>query len=58
VVYASLGTPQTVRVILPAEDRERLFAISYDRSRPLKHVRRARILFFSAEHLPVMQIAY
>jgi hypothetical protein len=58
VVYASLGTRQTVRVILPAGDRERLFAISSDRSRPHKHAQRARVFLFSAERLPAMQIAY
>jgi hypothetical protein len=40
---------QTVNVILVTEDRERLLAITSDRSRPLKHVRRARIILLSAE---------
>ena len=48
---------QTVNVILAAEDRERLLAIARDRSRPLKHVQRARIVLLSAERLPVLQIA-
>ena len=45
---------QTVNVILAAEDRERLLAIARDRSRPLKHVQRARIVLLSAERLPVL----
>jgi Homeodomain-like domain len=48
---------QTVNVILAAEDRERLLAIARDRSRPFKHVQRARIVLLSAERLPVLQIA-
>ena len=48
---------QDVCVIVGAEDRERLAAIIGDRSRPLKHVQRARIVLFSAERLPVLAIA-
>jgi transposase len=48
---------QTVCVILRADDRERLAAIIGDRSRPLKHVLRARIVFLSAERLPVLEVA-
>ena len=48
---------QTVCVILGAGDRERLAAIIGDRSRPLKHVQRARIVFLSAERLPVLEVA-
>lgn len=48
---------QTVNVILATEDHERLLAIASDRSRPLKHVQRARIILLSAERLPVLQVA-
>ena len=36
----------TVSVIVSAEDRARLAAIIGDRSRPLKHVQRARIILY------------
>jgi transposase len=48
---------QSVNVIVPAEDRERLLAIIGDRNRPLKHVQRAKIILFSAERLPVVEVA-
>jgi transposase InsO family protein len=48
---------QTVSVIVPAEDRERLLAIIGDRNRPLKHVQRAKIILFSAERLRVLEVA-
>lgn len=48
---------QTVSVIVSAEDRARLAAIVGDRSRPLKHVQRARIVFLCAERLPVLEVA-
>jgi transposase len=48
---------QTVNVIVPAEDRERLLAIIGDRNRPLKHVQRAKIILSSAERLPVVEVA-
>ena len=48
---------QIVNVILSTEDGERLLAIASDRSRPLKHVQRARIILLSAERLPVLQVA-
>ena len=48
---------QTVNVIVSAEDRERLLAIIGDRNRPLKHVQRAKIILFSAERLPVLEVA-
>jgi transposase len=48
---------QTVSVIVPAKDRERLLAIIGDRNRPLKHVQRAKIILFSAERLPVFEVA-
>src|SRR5881275_2262506 len=48
---------QTVSVIVSAEERVRLAAIVGDRSRPLKHVQRARIVLHSADRLPVLQVA-
>ncbi|HTQ34982.1 MAG TPA: IS630 family transposase, partial [Stellaceae bacterium] len=45
---------QTVSVIVSAEDRGRLVAIVADRSRPLKHVQRARIVLHSADRLPAL----
>jgi transposase len=48
---------QTVNVIVPAEDRERLLAIIGDRNRPLKHVQRAKIILSSADRLPVVEVA-
>src|ERR1700704_4521779 len=37
--------------------RARLAAIIDDRNRPLKHVQRAQIVLFSADRLPVLQVA-
>src|SRR3981189_3597790 len=48
---------QTVSVIVTAEERVRLAAIVGDRSRPLKHVQRARIGLHSADRLPVLEVA-
>src|SRR3954469_3554376 len=48
---------QTVCVIISAEDRARLAAIIGDRSRPLKHMQRARIVLQSADRLPAMEIS-
>ena len=48
---------QTVSVIVSAEDRVRLAAIAGDRSRPLKHVQRARIILHSADRLPALEVA-
>src|SRR5271156_5381328 len=48
---------QTVSVIVSTEDRARLAAIIGDRSRPLKHIQRARIVLFSADRLPVLEVA-
>src|SRR5438477_11368057 len=48
---------QDVCVIVSAEDRARLAAIIDDRNRPLKHVQRAQIILFSADRLPVLQVA-
>jgi transposase len=48
---------QTVSIILGGEDRKRLEAIASDRSLPLKHIQRASIVLFSAERLPVLEVA-
>src|SRR4029077_6578072 len=48
----SVSMAQTVCVLPPAEDRERLLAVVADRNRPLKHVQRARI-----DRLPVQEVA-
>ena len=48
---------QTFCVLPVADDRARLAAIIADRSRPLKHVQRARIVFLSAQRLPVLEVA-
>jgi transposase len=48
---------QDVCVILWAGDRQRLSAIAGDRSRPLKHVQRARIILHSADRLAVLEVA-
>jgi len=48
---------QTVSIILSGEERERLAAIASDRARALKHIQRAKIVLFSAERLPVLEVA-
>ena len=48
---------QDVCVLVNADDRVRLGAISGDRSRPHKHVLRARIILHSAGRLPVQEVA-
>jgi transposase len=48
---------QTVCVIVSAEDRAQLAAIVGDRSRPLKHVQRARLVLHSADRLPAVEIS-
>lgn len=48
---------QTVSVIVSAEDRARLAALIGDRSRPLKHVQRARIVLHSADRLAAAEVA-
>ncbi len=48
---------QDVCVIVGADERARLAAVVGDLSRPLKHVQRARIVLFSAERLPVLEVA-
>ncbi len=52
-----MGMAQDVCVIVGAEDRARLAAVVGDRSRPLKHIQRARIVLFSADRLPVAEVA-
>ena len=48
---------QEVCVVVGAEDCARLAAIIGDRSRPLKHVQRARIVLFSADRLAAAAVA-
>ena len=48
---------QEVCVFVGTEDRARLAAIVGDRSRPLKHVQRCRMVLFSADRLPVIVVA-
>jgi transposase len=49
--------PQTVCILLNADDRARLEAVTGDRNRPLKHICRAQIILFSAERLAVLEVA-
>jgi hypothetical protein len=48
---------QQVCVVLSAAEREALVAIVADRSRPRKHVERARIVLASAERHSAQQVA-
>ena len=48
---------QDVCVIVGAEDSARLAAVVGDRSRPLKHIQRARIVLYSAERVSVAEVA-
>jgi transposase len=48
---------QTSSIILTSADRQRLAAIVADRKRPQKHVQRARIILYSDERLPVLEVA-
>ena len=48
---------QELCVVVGDEDRARPEAIIGDRNRLLKHVQRARIILFSADRLPVLQVA-
>lgn len=48
---------QTVCVLLDEVARERLTTIIGDRSRPFKHIQRARIVLLSAERLSVLEVA-
>src|SRR5208282_6277037 len=52
-----VGMAQTVCVLPPAEDRERLLAVVADCNPPLEHVRRAHIVLCSADRLPVQEVA-
>jgi transposase len=47
----------TVSPIVSAEDAARLSGIIGDRSRPLKHIQRARIILLCAEQLTVQEVA-
>ena len=49
---------QELCVIVSAEDRTGLASIIDDRNRPLKHIQRARIVLFSADRLPALQVAH
>jgi hypothetical protein len=51
------GMAQTVNVIVCPEDRQRLLAIIGDRNRPFKQIQRAKIVLFSTERLPVLDVA-
>ena len=55
--YTTSWDTTELNVIVGAEDRARLAAIVGDRSRPLKHVQRVRIILSSAERLPVAEVA-
>jgi transposase len=57
-VCDSAEMAQEVCVTVGAEDRARLVAIIDDRNRPLKHIQRAQIILFSADRLPVLQVAH
>src|ERR1700704_6217529 len=48
---------QTVSMIVTAAERAHLAVIVGDRSRPLKHVQRARIVLHSADRLSVLEVA-
>ena len=48
---------QTVCVLLDDAAKARLTTIADDRSRPLKHILRARIVLLSAERLNVQEVA-
>ena len=48
---------QELCVVVSNDDRVHLEAIIGDRTRPVKHVQRARIVLLSAERLPVLQVA-
>src|SRR3981189_2140951 len=48
---------QELCVVVTAGAPARLAAIIDDRTRPLKHVQRAQIVLFSADRLPVLQVA-
>jgi transposase len=56
-VCDSAEMAQEVCVTVSAADRAHLVAIIDDRNRPLKHIQRAQIILFSADRLPVLQVA-
>ena len=47
---------QTVCIILSPEDRARLAAVIQDRNSLQKHAQRAKIVLYSAERLPVLEV--
>ena len=48
---------QKVCIILDTPNKARLEQIAIDRSRPFKHVQRARIILFSGDRLPAADVA-
>jgi transposase len=48
---------QQVCVVLSAEEREQLAAVTADRNRPRKHVERARIVLASADRHSAQRVA-
>jgi hypothetical protein len=48
---------QTVSILLNSTDTERLKQIVADRNRAFKHVQRAKIVLFSGERFPVLEVA-
>src|SRR5215813_8840659 len=56
-IWHAMRMAQDLCVVVSDEDRVRLEAIIGDRTRPVKHVQRARIVLLSAERLPVLQVA-
>src|ERR1700745_3585928 len=46
----------TVSILLSVDERAQLVALVGDRTRPHKHVLRARIILLSADRLPVLSI--
>lgn len=47
----------TVSILLSTEDRAGIVVFLGDCKRPLKHVQRTRIIFLSANRLPVLEVA-
>lgn len=56
-VYAARMARQTVCILLPEDDCDRLKAIIGDRSRPFKHVQRAQIVLASDRQPQVVKVA-
>ena len=48
---------QTVSILLNSTDTERLKQIVADRNRAFKYVQRAKIVLFSGERFPVLEVA-